>query len=70
MRKGLFFKIIFASDFKTDFEKLEEFYKFIQLDDPNLYRKKFKTLEPAFNIKDDEGFRLLPKDQGRELKIH
>lgn len=37
-------------DFPTDFDKLESFYKFISIDDPYEYRKRFKVLNPPFNI--------------------
>lgn len=57
--------LMFEGESSSYVDKVEELYKYIGLDDPTVYRKKFKLLNPPFNIKDKEGFRLLPKDIGR-----
>ena len=54
----------------SDLDKVEAFYKFIGLENQNFYRQQMQLLQPPFNIKDDVGFRLLPKDVGRPIKLH
>jgi hypothetical protein len=34
----------------TDLEKIEAFYKFIGVENPNYYRKHMHLLNPPFNI--------------------
>ena len=38
------------SDYPTDTDKTEAFYKFIGIDNPNFYRKHMHLLNPPFNI--------------------
>lgn len=61
--------MMFEDQNTSNIDKVEEFYKFLGIDDPNIYRKRFKLLNPPFNIKDKEGFRLLPRDIGRNIVL-
>lgn len=49
---------------------METFYKYIAIDDPNIYRRNMQLQQPPFNIQDKDGFRVLPKDQNKPLEIH
>lgn len=57
-------------DFPTDFDKIEAFYKFICIDDINAMKLKCKIISQPFNIQEEDGFRLLPRDKNREIKVH
>lgn len=57
------------NEMPTDFDKVEAFYKYIGVDNPNYYRKHMLLLNPPFNIQDKVGFRLLPKDKDRPVEM-
>ncbi|KRX02306.1 hypothetical protein PPERSA_09923 [Pseudocohnilembus persalinus] len=57
--------------YPTQIDKVEAFYKYINLDDLLEIKKRCQSqsnLHP-FNIKDKDGFRLLPQDIGRDIKL-
>lgn len=56
-------------DLPTEFDKIEAFYKYIEVDNPNFFRKHMNLLNPPFNIQDPIGFRHLPKDKDRNIEV-
>lgn len=62
--------MMFESDQQSSHaEKLEKLYKYMALDNPEIFRKKFKLINAPFNCKEKEGFRLLPQDIGRQIQL-
>ncbi len=64
---------MYDSDYEKEtpnYEKLERLYKYINLDFPSQFRKNLQIINTPFNIREGEGFRLLPHDVGREIKLH
>eukprot|EP00825_Cyclidium_porcatum_P003873 TRINITY_DN11799_c0_g1_i1.p1 TRINITY_DN11799_c0_g1~~TRINITY_DN11799_c0_g1_i1.p1 ORF type:complete len:463 (-),score=89.01 TRINITY_DN11799_c0_g1_i1:64-1452(-) len=56
--------------YPTEIDKVETFYKYIAIDDPNIYRRNMVLQQPPFNIQDKDGFRVLPRDRNKPLEIH